>query len=83
MPPRSSSEQRTIQAARERRMIIDTAIQATGADRIDVLEQDRRDPARWRAEVHHPRGHRLRLVLDARLGTVAAEPLRAQLRVAA
>lgn len=83
MPPRPSSQQRTIDAARERRMIIDTAIQATGADRIDVLEQDRRDPAHWRAAVHRPGGVRMRVLLDSRLGTVAAEPLRADLRIAA
>lgn len=81
MPPRQSHL--TIRAARERRMIIDTAIQATGADRVDVLEQDRRNPERWRADVHQPGGRRLRVLLDRALGTVVVTPLAAAHRAAA
>jgi hypothetical protein len=81
MPPRSSH--RTIQAARERRMILDTAIQATGADRIDALEQDRRNPALWRADVHQPGGRRLHVILDRALGTVVVAPMHAAYRAAA
>jgi hypothetical protein len=73
---RAIADDRLLDAARTRRQLTDTALNATDGESVSDLHEDGIDRELWHAIVRHADGRQARVRLDRRLGTVVVHDAR-------